>query len=82
MTSVRVGPFFLQSQSKQRFKDIKEDVTWYLAGGGFTGCFQSLGQLTGAVAGCGVQGAKMLMLMVTDESTRQIGQRQTDRQLY
>lgn len=41
-----------------------EDGTCYLAGGGFTGGFQSLGQLTGAVAGCGGQGAKTLLSMV------------------
>lgn len=35
-----------------------ENVTWYLAGGGFTGRLQPLGQLTGAVAGCGVQGVQ------------------------
>lgn len=40
-----------------------ENVTWYLAGGGFTGRLQPLGQLTGAVAGCEVQGAKMLLSM-------------------
>lgn len=40
-----------------------ENVTWYLAGGGFTRRLQPLGQLTGAVAGCGAQGAETLLSM-------------------
>lgn len=35
-----------------------ENVSRYLAGGGLTRRLQPLGQLTGAVAGCGAQGAE------------------------
>lgn len=79
MTSRRVALYCFQSQSSTDLRtcehfsgngngDGAEDGPWYLAGGGFTGCFQPLGQLTGAVAGCGAQGAKMLLSVVTDKS--------------